>query len=225
MHSGGRLGPSGIVLEKITTMHTSAYAPPLTALSLLLLSSMAYAQEGAVGGSVEVAPPAAEAELPATENDAEFGTQPPVQAAQAEETVPEAGMEPAMPAAGTAPIADPTPPEPTPMEPIEEPVAEEEGGVPGWFRVDSDGLGLQLWFGATHDLGGINLATDIYVDSGTFGEFDLGVEIPIGEQVLLIPMIGIGFDWSQQTATTLIAPQLFAYLDFSPVYIEYWAQF
>jgi hypothetical protein len=38
-------------------------------------------------------------------------------------------------------------------------------------------------------------------------------------------MVGVGFDWSQLRPTTLVAPQLFAYLDFSPVYIEYWGQF
>jgi hypothetical protein len=119
-----------------------------------------------------------------------------------------------MPAAGEAEAA-----------PAEAAPAEEEGGVPGWFRMDSDLLMLQLWFGASHDLGGISLATDIYVDSEYFAEFDIGVELPIGESVLLIPMVGIGFDWSQYKPTTLIAPQLFSYFDFDPVYIEWWSQF
>jgi hypothetical protein len=101
---------------------------------------------------------------------------------------------------------------------------EEGGGVPGWFRFDSDGLALQLWAGASHDVGGISIASDIYVDSGYFAEFDIGVELPIGENVLLIPMVGIGFDWSAMRATTLIAPQLFGYFDFDPVYIELWSQ-
>jgi hypothetical protein len=127
----------------------------------------------------------------------------------------------------------PPPPEPemapapvdTPEAPAEAPAEEEEGGVPGWFRVDHDSLLMQVWFGASHDLGGVSLATDIYVDSISFAEFDIGVELPIGDSVLLIPMAGIGFDWQERKAVTLIAPQLFGYFDFDPIYIEWWSQF
>lgn len=119
-----------------------------------------------------------------------------------------------MPPAETAPAA----PEAAPA------AEEEEGSDPeGWFRIDSDGLGLQLWVGATHDVG-FDLATDIYVDSGTFAEFDIGPALTVSDEVLLIPMAGIGFDWSAWQATTLIAPQLFTYLDFNPVYFESWIQ-
>lgn len=201
-------------------MYTRVYSLSTAVFSLLALSAPAFAQEGTVGGNagvdLNVASPSADADV-ATSGETGLADEASGDVAQAD-PAPEAASSSLMPAEGTAPIADPTPEE-TAIE------AEEDGGVPGWFRVDSDGLGLQLWFGATHDLGGINLATDIYVTSGTFGEFDIGVEIPLGEQVLLIPMVGIGFDWSQQQPTTLIAPQLFAYLDFSPIYIEYWAQF
>jgi len=90
--------------------------------------------------------------------------------------------------------------------------------------VDSDGLGLQLWFGAAHDLGDdIYLATDIYLDAGSRARFDVGIEIPVGDS-LLLPMIGLGFDWSQLRPTYLIAPQLFAYIDGGPIYVEYWGQ-
>lgn len=123
-----------------------------------------------------------------------------------------------MAAEATMPAAPAAPAEAAPAE-------EEEGGVPGWFRMDSDLLTLQLWFGASHDVGGVNIATDIYVDSFDFAEFDLGVEVPLGDSVLLIPMAGIGFNWQQYKPSTLIAPQLFGYFDFDPIYIEWWSQF
>ncbi len=122
-------------------------------------------------------------------------------------------------AAPAEPVAAPPPAEVLPAE------EEEDGGVPGWFRMDTDLLSLQLWFGATHDVGGVGIATDIYVDSNYLAEFDIGVELPIGDPVLLIPMVGVAFDWSQMRPTTLVAPQLFGYFDFSPVYIEWWSQF
>jgi hypothetical protein len=194
----------------------------------LLLTSPALAQQA------PAAPPETAASAPAEATPATAApAAAPVEMAAAPEEVAAAETD------APAEVPDepaPMPEAPAPEEPMatdtdmaenmaEPPVeAEEEGGVPGWFRVDSDGLGLQLWFGATHDLGGVGLATDIYVDSGTFAEFDIGIEIPIGDS-LLIPMIGIGFNWAEMRPTTLIAPQLFAYLDFSPVYIEYWGQF
>jgi hypothetical protein len=104
--------------------------------------------------------------------------------------------------------------------------AEEQASTPGWFRMDSDSLALQLWFGATHDLGGLQLATDIYVNSGFFGEFDIGPAFTLGD-VAITPMVGIGFDWAQKRATTLIAPQLFTIWNSSdlPLYFESWIQF
>jgi hypothetical protein len=113
-----------------------------------------------------------------------------------------------------------------PVEPVaaEAAVAEEDEGVPAGIRVDSDLLKLQFWAGATHDVGGVGIASDIYVDSTSFAEFDLGVELPIGEGVLLIPMAGIGLDWQQRKFTTLVAPQLFGYFTFDPIYVELWSQ-
>lgn len=106
--------------------------------------------------------------------------------------------------------------------------AEEESEVPGWFRVDSDGLGLQLWFGATHSLGGLDIASDIYVadnfsGGGSFGEFDIGPVFSFGP-VTLTPMIGLGMHWEASRATTIIAPQLFTIIDGGPIYFESWIQ-
>jgi hypothetical protein len=161
----------------------------------------------------------------------------PADAAAAEQ----ASAEPALPqttaAAPAAPEADPEPapaeePEPEPAaaapaaaaEPAPaDPAEAEEDGIPGWFRIDSDGLGLQLWVGATHSLGPVDIASDIYVDSGTFAEFDIGPAFSFGP-LALTPMVGIGFDWSEQRATSLIAPQLFTILDLDMIYFESWIQ-
>jgi hypothetical protein len=102
-----------------------------------------------------------------------------------------------------------------PAEPEDEP-------IPGWFRLDSDGLGLQLWAGATHSLGPVDLATDIYVTSGTFGEFDVGPAIVAGP-LTVTPMVGVGFDWGQKRTVSFI-PQLYTILDVGPLYFESWIQ-
>jgi hypothetical protein len=106
-----------------------------------------------------------------------------------------------------------------------EPAAETAEGVPAWMRVDLDSLGLQLWFGATHDIG-IPLATDIYVADFAgvpFAEFDVGPALSFGP-VALTPMVGIGFDFGQRKAVSLIAPQLFTIVDLDKLYFESWIQ-
>jgi hypothetical protein len=105
---------------------------------------------------------------------------------------------------------------------MSEPAPEEDAGIPGWFRIDTDSLATQLWVGATHDLGGVALASDIYV-VGTFAELDLGIAFEVGP-VALLPMVGIGFDFGTQEVTTLIAPQLFTIIDSDSVYFESWIQ-
>lgn len=129
-----------------------------------------------------------------------------------------------MPEPDAAAVAGPMPAE-TAAEVEAATEEEEDDGVPSWMRVDSDALKLQLWFGATHDVGGVGIATDIYVDSAYWGEFDIGIEIPAAEGILLIPMVGIAADWSQKKFTSLVAPQLFGYFTFDPIYIELWSQF
>ncbi len=105
---------------------------------------------------------------------------------------------------------------------------EEESGVSGWFRTDTDSLGTQIWFGASHSIGGISIASDIYVVD-TFGEFDLGLGITAVESdemsLSFTPMVGIGFDYASANGpSSLIAPQLFTILDASPIYFESWIQ-
>ena len=114
----------------------------------------------------------------------------------------------------------------------EEEMAEEEAsGASGWFRVDMDGYGTQIWFGASHSpdfLGNLSFDTDIYVYD-TFGELDLGLGIPVVEseslELTFLPMVGIGFDYAAANGpSSLIVPQLFTYLTAGPISFESWIQ-
>lgn len=123
------------------------------------------------------------------------------------------------------PMAEPEPlgPPPMPEEEMPEEIADEGGGgIDGWFRIDTDGLGTQIWVGATHDLGGLAIATDIYV-VGAEAEFDLGIAFDVGP-VALLPMVGIVFDFSGQRTDGLIVPQLFTIIDAGGIYFESWIQ-
>ncbi len=108
---------------------------------------------------------------------------------------------------------------------------EEESGVSGWFRTDTDSLGTQIWVGASHSpsfLGSLSLDTDIYVVD-TFGELDIGLGIPVIDSdtlsLSLLPMAGIGFDYAAADGPSLlIAPQLFTYLTAGSIYFESWIQ-
>jgi hypothetical protein len=135
----------------------------------------------------------------------------PAEAAPAEAaTTPEPA--PAAPAASD-PVAQPEPAAP----------AEEETFPPAWFRIDSDGGALQLWAGATHPLGeGIGLATDIYVNSGTLGEFDIGPAFTAGS-LTITPMLGVQFDWGLKKAAAVV-PQLYVTGGPDPIYLELWVQ-
>jgi hypothetical protein len=110
--------------------------------------------------------------------------------------------------------------------------------IPGWFRIDSDINGLSLWVGATHDLGGVGLATDVVVSSGSYEDLASGTSVPfslaqldvgpafafVNGSVAVTPMVGIQFDWMQYRAVALSAPQLFTIVNLGPVYFESWVQ-
>jgi hypothetical protein len=101
--------------------------------------------------------------------------------------------------------------------------AAKETYPPAWFRIDSDLGALQLWAGATHPLSDtIGLASDIYVNSGYLGEFDIGPAITAGP-FLLTPMLGIQFDWSQRQAAAIV-PQFYLVGGPDPIYMELWIQ-
>jgi hypothetical protein len=132
-------------------------------------------------------------------------------------------------AAPAAPAAEAPAPAPAPApEAAPAPAAEAAPAAPaawpGWFRLDSDAAGLQLWAGATAPLAdGIGLAFDAYVNSGTLGEFDIGPAIAVSS-LTLTPMIGVQFDWSKRTFAALV-PQLYLTGSIGPIYEELWVQY
>lgn len=95
----------------------------------------------------------------------------------------------------------------------------------GWFRVDSDALGLQVWAGGTHKVGPLNLASLIYVNSAQRGEFDLGLSFT-HKSLTIVPMNGFQFDWGERRLVSLI-PETFIYVtpESIPLYFESWVQF
>lgn len=103
-----------------------------------------------------------------------------------------------------------------------EPVVEGEENS-GWFRIDTDSLQTQFWFGASHHIGGLEIASDIYV-VGSFAELDVGPTFSVGN-LAITPMVGMGVDFSEGGGATLVAPQLFTILDASRFYLESWVQF
>ncbi len=105
---------------------------------------------------------------------------------------------------------------------------EEESGIGGWFRTDTDSLGTQIWFGGSYPAGSVSIDSDIYV-VGTFAEFDLGIGIPVVDDesmsLTFLPMVGIGFDYASANGpNSIIAPQLFTYLTAGSIYFESWIQ-
>lgn len=140
---------------------------------------------------------------------------------------------PVAPAPAPAPVAAPEAPpaqvQPdtaaqgsAPDAPAAEPAAEAPAGPSGWFRIDSDLGGIQLWAGATHPLGeGIGLASDIYL-TGSLGEFDLGPAFTAGD-FTITPMLGYQIDWAARKSNSLV-PQLYVTGGPDPIYMEFWFQ-
>jgi len=148
-------------------------------------------------------------------------------AAPPAEPVPMAAPVDPTPATTAEPVAAPAPVEETPAATEEtEPAPTESAPVAGWFRVDSDVGGLQLWAGATFPLSDtIGLATDIYVldTFGSLGEFDIGPSITLAPGISILPMVGLAINWQLQRAVSVI-PQFYAYVDTSSIYFEFWSQ-
>jgi hypothetical protein len=131
------------------------------------------------------------------------------------------------PASAPAPATEPAPAVPAPgaVAPVPEPPpAEEETFPAAWFRIDSDGAGLQLWAGATHMLSdSIGIASDIYLNATpALGEFDLGPSFLAGPLVIT-PMLGIQADFVNHRANSIV-PQLYITGGPDPLYLEFWFQ-
>jgi hypothetical protein len=89
-----------------------------------------------------------------------------------------------------------------------------------WFRIDTDGYGTQLWAGAAHSVGGLEIASDIYVVD-TFAELDVGPSFQLGS-LNVTAMAGLGFDFAGEGLVSLIAPQIYLILDHHGWYGESW---
>ena len=103
--------------------------------------------------------------------------------------------------------------------------AAEESHIPGWFRVDTDSLGTHFLIGATHSVGGLSLESNIFIDD-TIGEFDLGVSIPAitgeGLSLILLPMIGLGYDFAAPDGPLAIYPHLFVFMPAGKLFLKSW---
>ena len=173
----------------------------------LLLSAFTLFAASAQAGE-PAAPPAPAPAAPAA---APAPTPAPAAAAPAPAPAPAPAAD--MPA--PAPAADAAAPAPAP--------AAEETFPAAWFRIDSDGGALQLWAGATHMLSdSVGLATDLYVNSGFLGEFDIGPAIVAGPLVAT-PMFGLQVDWANHRAAALV-PQFYLTGGPDPIYMELWLQ-
>jgi hypothetical protein len=115
-------------------------------------------------------------------------------------------------------------PAPAPMaEPVAEeaPADEEASPIAGWFRIDTDLGSTQLWAGATHTIGSLALATDIYV-VGANAEFDIGPALTVGSATLT-PMLGVVFNFGAQNLASIV-PQFYAIVPADSIYFESWTQ-
>ena len=103
--------------------------------------------------------------------------------------------------------------------------AAEKSRIPGWFRVDTDSLGTHFLIGATHSVGGLSLESNIFIDD-TIGEFDLGVSIPAitgeGLSLILLPMLGLGYDFAAPDGPLAIYPHLFIFMPAGKLFLKSW---
>ena len=116
-------------------------------------------------------------------------------------------------------------------------MSEEKPGISGWFQIDIDSLGSYFLIGASHPIGNISIASNVYINDnhkGKYtGEFDLGVTVPVvandSMTLLLQPMLGVGFDYkldipNQKSADgpDSLYPQIFAFLSADKFFFFHW---
>lgn len=110
-------------------------------------------------------------------------------------------------------------------EAAEEAPAPEKRKTTGWFQLNADSLGNYFLVGASHPLGKVSIDSNIYVN-GHFGEFDLGVSVPViksdSATLILLPMLGVGFDYTTADGPDAIFPQFFAFLPAGKIFGFHW---
>jgi hypothetical protein len=92
----------------------------------------------------------------------------------------------------------------------------------GYVRFDYDWCGLQLWVGATHQIGGFEVYSDVYV-TDSYGEVDVGPQLRLGDLTLVLTA-GSMLDFSTQSVVAIVAPFLTTVYDHRRVYMESWLQ-
>lgn len=101
----------------------------------------------------------------------------------------------------------------------------EEPKTTGWFQLDVDGLGTYFLIGATHPLGSLSVASNIYVN-GHYGELDVGIAAPVVTNdsltLILQPMLGVGFDYTGIDGPDALFPQVFAFLPAGKIFGFHW---
>ena len=122
-------------------------------------------------------------------------------------------------------------------EMMEEKPMEEKPKITGWFQIDIDSLGPYFLIGASHPLGGgISFDSNIYVNGnpapGTdephkyLGEFDMGITFPAiandSMALLLTPMLGVGFNYTNPDGPYALYPQIFAILPAGKIFGFHW---
>ena len=110
-------------------------------------------------------------------------------------------------------------------EAMEEKPMEEKPNISGWFQIDVDSLGTYFLVGASHPLGSVSLDSNIYVNDH-LGEFDIGVSYPVVKSdsltLILLPMLGVGFDYTTADGPDALFPQIFAFLPAGKIYGFHW---
>ncbi len=109
-------------------------------------------------------------------------------------------------------------------------MTEEKPGISGWFQIDIDSLGTYFLIGASHPVGSISIASNVYINDshkGKFtGEFDLGVTVPVVANdsltLLLQPMLGVGFNYKGTDNPDSLYPQIFAFLSAGKIFFFHW---
>ena len=105
-------------------------------------------------------------------------------------------------------------------------MAEDESNISGWFRTDTDAHGTQIWFGASHPFGSLEIDSDIYVVGAT-GEFDIGPLFTLVEKedsknsLIVLPMVGLTFDFESMNVATFV-PQFYTFSTIGSIYFESW---
>ena len=109
-------------------------------------------------------------------------------------------------------------------------MSEEKPGISGWFQIDIDSLGSYFLIGASHPIGNIAIASNVYINDnhkGKYtGEFDLGVIVPVvandSMTLLLQPMLGVGFDYKGVDGPDSLYPQFFVFLSADKFFFFHW---